>query len=102
MKKMFCDTKIIAEPNAQMTPIILDAEVSKLHASMTPNVKGSNEKYVLGVYFTPKSRAYAATVNNGESACRRESGEHYHIQERIILEYAVAIAHGALEKEIAG
>lgn len=57
MKKMFCDTKMIAEPNAQISPIMLDAEVSKLHASMTPMVNGSNEKYVLGEYFTPNSRA---------------------------------------------
>ena len=57
LKKMFCDTKMIADPNAQMRPIMLDADVSKLHASITPTVKGSNEKYVLGEYFTPNSSA---------------------------------------------
>ncbi len=68
LKKMFCETKTIAEPNAHSRPVMLEADTSKLQASMTPMVKGSREMYVFGLYETPKSRAYAATVNRGDSA----------------------------------
>lgn len=44
LKKMLEDTKTSAEPNAHSRPIALDAEMSKLHASMTPIVRGSNDR----------------------------------------------------------
>ena len=68
LKKMFCETKTTAEPNAHSRPIILPADTSKLQASMTPRVRGRRDRYVLGLYDTPKSRAYAATVKRGDRA----------------------------------
>lgn len=47
LKKMFELTKTSADPNAHSRPIAFDADMSKLHASITPIVSGSNETYVL-------------------------------------------------------
>lgn len=58
----------MVEPNAQMRPNMFDREKSTDVASMTPNVKGKSETYVGNEYLTPNSRAYARTVNRGESA----------------------------------
>jgi len=68
LKKMFEDTKTIAEPKAERRPRIFDAENSEEHAIMTPNVKGSNDMYVWREYRTRNNSAYAATVNKGDSA----------------------------------
>ena len=46
LKKMFEDTNTSAEPNAHNKPMAFDAETSKLHASITPSVRGSNDRYV--------------------------------------------------------
>jgi hypothetical protein len=43
LKKMFCETKTIVEPNAQKRPKMLDSEKSTDVASMTPNVRGKSE-----------------------------------------------------------
>ena len=43
LKKIFWETNTMAEPNAQRRPIAFDADMSKLHASMTPRVSGSRE-----------------------------------------------------------
>jgi len=43
LKKMFCETKTIVEPNAQKRPKIFDSEKSTDVASMTPNVRGKSE-----------------------------------------------------------
>lgn len=48
LKKIFDDTKMTAEPNAQIRPRKLDADMSNEHASMTPRVSGSSDRYVLG------------------------------------------------------
>lgn len=48
LKTMFCETKTMVEPNAQMRPRILEAEMSNEHASMTPRVRGRSERYVAG------------------------------------------------------
>lgn len=68
LKKMFCETKTIVEPKAQMRPNTFDREKSTDVASMTPKVRGRSETYVGKEYLTPNSRAYARTVNKGESA----------------------------------
>lgn len=68
LKKIFDDTKTIAEPNAHNKPTALDADTSNEHASMTPSIRGSSDMYVLAEYRTPNKRAYAATVKRGESA----------------------------------
>jgi len=68
LKKILDDTKTRAEPNAHSNPVAFDAETSKLQASMTPNVRGNSDRYVCALYDTPKTSAYAATVNSGESA----------------------------------
>lgn len=68
LKKMLEDTKTSAEPNAQRSPVVFDAETSKVQASITPKVKGRSEMYVLGEYETPNNRAYAATVKSGDRA----------------------------------
>ena len=65
---MFCETKTIAEPKAQSRPNAFEADTSNEHASITPIVSGSKDTYVFGEYFTPNMRAYAATVNRGDSA----------------------------------
>ena len=65
---MFDETKTSAEPNAQINPRALDADMSNEHASITPMVSGSSDTYVFGEYFTPNNNAYAATVNKGDSA----------------------------------
>lgn len=44
LKKMFEVTKTTAEPNAQRRPRALEADMSKLQASMTPMVSGTKEK----------------------------------------------------------
>jgi len=54
---MFELTNTRAEPNADSKPVGLEAETSKVHASMTPMVRGKREKYVFGEYLTPKRRA---------------------------------------------
>lgn len=59
---------MMAEPNAQSNPRKLDADMSNVHASMTPTVNGSSETYVDVEYLTPKSIAYAATVKSGDRA----------------------------------
>lgn len=43
LKKMFCETNTIVEPNAQKRPKMLDSEKSTDVASMTPNVRGKSE-----------------------------------------------------------
>jgi hypothetical protein len=68
LKKMFCETNTMVEPNAQMSPNTFDKEKSTDVASITPNVRGRSETYVGKEYFTPNSRAYARTVKRGESA----------------------------------
>jgi len=65
---MFCETKTIVEPMAYMSPRTL-ADNSKEHASMTPRVRGSNDKYVDAEYCTRNMNRYVKTVNSGESAC---------------------------------
>jgi hypothetical protein len=45
---MFCETNTRVEPKAQTRPRMLDAEMSKEHASMTPRVRGRRERYVAG------------------------------------------------------
>ena len=72
MKNIFEDTKTTADANAHINPRAFEADTSNEHASMTPKVKGNREMYVFGEYLTPNSIAYAATVNNGESACERQ------------------------------
>ena len=57
MKKMFDDTKTIAEPNAHNKPIALDADTSNEQANMTPRVRGKKDMYVLAEYRTPNRRA---------------------------------------------
>jgi hypothetical protein len=56
LKKMLELTNTRAEPNAQRRPVGFEAD-SNVHASMTPTIRGSREKYVLGEYLTPKSIA---------------------------------------------
>ena len=68
LKKMLEETNMMAEANAQTSPRKLDADMSNVHASMTPTVNGSNEMYVDAEYLTPKSIAYAATVKSGDNA----------------------------------
>lgn len=48
LKKMLDVTKMTAEPNAIRRPMKSEAEMSKLHASITPSVSGTNERYVFG------------------------------------------------------
>ena len=48
LKKILDETKTRAEPKAQVRPIVFEAETSKEHASMTPNVRGRREIYVFG------------------------------------------------------
>jgi hypothetical protein len=69
LKKMFCDTKMRVEPNAQTRPKMLLAEMSDEQASMTPKVRGKRERYVAAEYETEKRMAYAKTVKRGDSAC---------------------------------
>ena len=57
LKKMFDDTKTIAEPNAHNKPTALDADTSNEQANMTPSVRGSKDMYVLAEYRTPNKRA---------------------------------------------
>ena len=57
LKKMFCETKTIAEPNAHSRPVMFDTDTSKLQASITPTVRGKSDIYVRGLYDTPNSRA---------------------------------------------
>ena len=47
LKKMFDDTKTIAEPNAHNNPMALDADTSNEQANMTPRVRGNKDMYVL-------------------------------------------------------
>jgi flagellar basal body rod protein FlgF len=47
LKKMFDETKTIAEPKAQRRPGVLEADISNVQANMTPMVSGNREKYVL-------------------------------------------------------
>lgn len=47
LKKMFELTNTRAEPKAQRRPIVLEADTSNEHASMTPTVRGRRDKYVL-------------------------------------------------------
>lgn len=68
LKKIFEDTNMRAEPKAHKRPIILEADMSNVHASMTPMVSGRSEMYVEAEYLTPNSIAYAATVNSGDKA----------------------------------
>lgn len=53
---MLEDTKTSAEPKAHRIPIVLDADMSNDVASITPNVRGSRDMYVLAEYETPKSK----------------------------------------------
>ena len=69
LKKIFDDTNTIADPNAQIRPRVLEADMSNEHANITPMVNGSNEMYVFAEYLTPKRSAYAATVKRGDKAC---------------------------------
>jgi hypothetical protein len=57
LKNMLELTKMRAEPKADINPKILDADTSKVHASMTPMVSGRRERYVLAEYLTPNRRA---------------------------------------------
>lgn len=43
LKKMLEDTKISDEPNAHRRPMKFDADISNVHASMTPSVNGTKE-----------------------------------------------------------
>ena len=47
LKKIFELTNTRAEPKAQRRPIVLEADTSNEHASMTPTVRGNKDKYVL-------------------------------------------------------
>lgn len=47
LKKIFELTNTRAEPKAQRRPIVLEADTSNEHASMTPTVRGRRDKYVL-------------------------------------------------------
>jgi len=44
LKKMLEDTKTRAEPNAQRRPVVFDADMSNVQASITPRVRGRREK----------------------------------------------------------
>lgn len=44
LKKMLDVTKIIADPNAMRRPMKSEADMSKLHTSMTPSVRGMRER----------------------------------------------------------
>lgn len=44
LKKMFCETKMMVDPKAQTRPEKLEKEMSNEHASMTPRVRGSNDR----------------------------------------------------------
>ena len=68
LKNMFDETNTSAEAKALRSPSAFDADMSNEQASMTPTMRGISEKYVFAEYLTPKSIAYAATVNKGESA----------------------------------
>lgn len=57
LKKMFDDTKTMAEPNAHNKPTALEADTSNEQASMTPIVRGNRDTYVLAEYRTLNSRA---------------------------------------------
>ena len=57
LKKMFDDTKTMAEPNAHNKPTALDADISNEQANMTPRVRGNKDMYVLAEYRTPNRRA---------------------------------------------
>jgi hypothetical protein len=57
LKKMFDDTKTMAEPNAHSKPMALDADTSNEQANMTPRVRGKKDMYVLAEYRTPNRRA---------------------------------------------
>ena len=65
---MFCETKTMVEPMAYINPMIL-AESSKEQASMTPSVRGNNDKYVDAEYSTRNMSRYVNTVNSGDNAC---------------------------------
>ena len=43
LKKMFCETKTMVDPNAQKSPKTFDREKSTDVASMTPKVRGKSE-----------------------------------------------------------
>lgn len=57
LKRMFDDTKTIAEPNADSNPRKFDAEKSEEQAIMTPDVRGKRDRYVFGEYLTLNSNA---------------------------------------------
>lgn len=57
LKNMLDDTNMRAEPNAHRRPVVLDADMSNVVASITPRVRGSSDKYVFGEYETPNRRA---------------------------------------------
>jgi len=50
-------TNTSADPNAHKRPIAFDADMSKLHASITPIVSGRRDMYVLAEYRTRKNKA---------------------------------------------
>jgi hypothetical protein len=57
LKKIFDDTKTMAEPNAHNKPTALDADTSNEQANMTPSVRGNKDMYVFAEYRTPNRRA---------------------------------------------
>ena len=57
LKKMFCETKINVDPNAQNRPKMLEMVMSNEQASITPRVRGKRERYVAGEYDTLNKNA---------------------------------------------
>ncbi len=53
LKKMLEETKTSAEPKAHRRPNELEGDKSKVHASMTPRVRGRREMYICVEYDTP-------------------------------------------------
>lgn len=44
LKKMFEETKTRAEPKAQRRPVVFDADMSNVHANITPIVRGRRDR----------------------------------------------------------
>jgi hypothetical protein len=64
-EKIFWDTNTNAASNAQIIPKKF-VEKPVAHASITPIVRGTSDKYVALAYLIRKNTRYAKTVNNGE------------------------------------
>jgi hypothetical protein len=65
LEKIFWDTNTNAASNAQIIPKKF-VEKPVAHASITPIVRGTSDKYVAFAYLIRKKTRYARTVNNGE------------------------------------